>query len=65
MSVKYQITLPEPLAEEMRSAAARLDIDSEQVTVFVDSGYYIAFLVPRDQWFGRAEAIFEPPASRF
>jgi hypothetical protein len=26
------------------------------VTVFVDSGYYIAFLVPRDQWFQKAEA---------
>jgi predicted nucleic acid-binding protein len=25
------------------------------VTVFIDSGYYIAFLVPRDRWFGVAE----------
>jgi predicted nucleic acid-binding protein len=25
------------------------------VTVFVDSGFYIAFLVPRDQWFDAAE----------
>jgi len=25
------------------------------VTVFIDSGYYIAFLVPRDQWFDVAE----------
>jgi predicted nucleic acid-binding protein len=25
------------------------------VTVFIDSGYYVAFLVPRDQWFQKAE----------
>ena len=25
------------------------------MTVFVDSGYYIAFLIPRDQWFHEAE----------
>jgi predicted nucleic acid-binding protein len=25
------------------------------VTVFVDSGFYVAFLVPRDQWFDAAE----------
>ena len=30
MSVKYQITLPEPLAEEMRAAAARLKVPLAQ-----------------------------------
>lgn len=25
------------------------------MTVFVDSGYYVAYLVPRDQWFDAAE----------
>jgi len=30
LSVKYQITLPEPLAEEMRSTAARLKIPLAQ-----------------------------------
>ena len=25
------------------------------MTVFIDSGFYIAFLVPRDQWFHAAE----------
>ena len=25
------------------------------MTVFVDSGFYVAFLVPRDQWFDAAE----------
>jgi len=30
MSVKYQITLPEPLAEEMRATAARLKVPLAQ-----------------------------------
>jgi len=30
MSVKYQITLPDPLAEEMRTAATRLKIPLAQ-----------------------------------
>ncbi len=30
MSVKYQITLPEPLAEEMRAAAARMKVPLAQ-----------------------------------
>jgi len=30
VSVKYQITLPEPLAEEMRAAAARLKVPLAQ-----------------------------------
>jgi hypothetical protein len=30
MSVKYQITLPEPLAEEMRAAAAHLKVPLAQ-----------------------------------
>lgn len=25
------------------------------MTVFIDTGYFIAFLIPRDQWFGVAE----------
>lgn len=30
MSVKYQITLPEPLADEMRATAARLKVPMAQ-----------------------------------